>query len=55
MAGEDPWDPGPISWDFRKKCHVCGKQIQFVGGQRVEPDCGHEIAAIGIEVGGDDS
>jgi hypothetical protein len=49
MAGEEPWDPGPISLDFRVKCHTCSKQCQFHGGQRVEPDCGHDLPHLTID------
>jgi hypothetical protein len=51
MSGEDPWNPGLACWDFRIKCQECGKQIQFVGGRRVQPDCGHELAALRVEMG----
>lgn len=54
MSGEDPWDPGPVSWDFRTKCPECGKQVQFVGGRRAEPDCGHELAFLRVEMGDDE-
>lgn len=43
MSGEDPWDPGLWTANFRVKCSDCGEQIQFASGRRVEPDCGHEV------------
>lgn len=49
MSGEDPWNPGLATSTFRVKCHECGRQVQFVAGQRVEPDCGHEIEFMRID------
>lgn len=55
MSGEDPWDPGPWTPNFRSRCGECGKQIQYVGGQRVEPDCSHEQASLSVEMGNNPS
>lgn len=49
MAAEDPWDPGPVTSTFRVKCPECGRQVQFVDGRRVQPDCGHEIAFLRLD------
>ena len=51
MSGEDPWDPGPVVWNFRYRCNVCGKQRQVDNGQYVQPDCGHDEDAIRVEMG----
>jgi endogenous inhibitor of DNA gyrase (YacG/DUF329 family) len=51
MSGEDPWEPEMVATsNFRVRCPECGKQVQFAEGRRVEPDCGHELDAIQVEM-----
>lgn len=51
MSGEDPWDPGPWTSNFRVKCPECGRQVQFANGLRIQPDCGHELGFLRVEMG----
>lgn len=38
------------SGDFRRKCPVCGKQIRYSEGRRVQPDCGHATDAVVVQI-----
>ncbi len=43
-------DYGDVCFSFRVKCWECGKQVVFEDGQRVQPDCGHDLPFVGVEL-----